>query len=107
MTPDDFRRIAGSMPQTEAVYRRGRFEFRVRRKTFATLEAPADATAVVNLTAEQQDMFVRSEPAAFKPVPGGWGRLGTTCVLLETASEPALHEIIAAAWSNVAPKSQR
>jgi hypothetical protein len=107
MTPDDFRRIARSMPQTEEVYRRGRFEFRVRRTTFATLEGPANSTAVVNLTAEHQDMFVTNEPAAFEPVPGGWGRLGSTRVLLELASEPALRDVIAAAWANAAPKNLR
>jgi hypothetical protein len=107
MTREDFRRIARSMPQTEEIYRRQRFEFRVRRSTFATLDGPANAMAVLNLTTEQQDMFVTKDPAAFKPVPGGWGRLGITCVLLDAASESALHDIIAAAWSNVAPKNLR
>jgi hypothetical protein len=45
MGPNDFRRIALSMPETVEIYRRGASLFRVERKTFASLEGPGDTLA--------------------------------------------------------------
>jgi hypothetical protein len=88
MTPEEFRRIALSLPEAQEVYRRGRSHFRVERKAFATLEGPGDAVATVNLTPDQQSMFMHEAPKAFVPVPGGWGRLGSTSVLLASLLVP-------------------
>jgi hypothetical protein len=105
MTPDDFRRIALSMPEAVEVNRREHSEFRVERKAFASLEGPADTVAMLNLTSEQQAMFMHAAPKAFVSVPGGWGRLGSTNVLLASADESTVESAVAAAWRNVAPKS--
>jgi hypothetical protein len=104
MTPEDFRRIALSMPESVEVYRRGRSHFRVERRAFATLEGPGDAVATVNLTPDQQSTFVHGAPKAFVPVPGGWGRLGSTNVLLAAVTKQLLESALGAAWRNVAPK---
>ena len=71
MTPEDFRHIALSMPEAVEVHRRDHLEFRVERRTFASLEAPANAMAIVNLTPEQQAMFMHAAPKAFVPAAGG------------------------------------
>jgi hypothetical protein len=92
------------MPETEEVYRWGQSQFRVNRKTFATLEGATDSWAVVQLTPDQQANFLGS---AFAPVSGGEGRLGATVVRLEAADERTVKEALAAAWSNVAPKPRR
>jgi hypothetical protein len=105
MTPRDFRRIALSRPETVEVYCRGHSEFRLERKTFASLKGPADAMAMVNLTSEQQAMFMHAAPRAFVSIPSGWGRLGRTNVLLGFVQEAMLESSLAAAWCNVAPKS--
>jgi hypothetical protein len=105
MTPDDFRRIALSMPEATEVYRWEHSEFRVERRTFASLGAPADAVATLNLTSEQQAVFQDSAPRVFEPVPGGWGRLGSTNVLLAWAEELTVESAVEAAWRNVVPKS--
>jgi hypothetical protein len=62
MTPEEFRRIALSLPEAKEVYRRGRTHFRVERKAFATLEGPGDTVATVNLTPDQQSMFMHEAP---------------------------------------------
>ena len=105
MTPDDFRRLALSMPEAIEIYRRGRSEFRVERRTFACLEGPADTIATIHLTPEQQAMFMHVAPSTFVSVPGGWGRLGATRVVLAYAKEATVEGAIAAAWRNMAPKS--
>jgi hypothetical protein len=104
MTPDDFRRIALSMPEATEVYRRGHSEFRVERRTFASLGGPADTVATLNLTSEQQAVFMHAAPRAFVSVPGGWGRLGSTNVVLAFAKETMVESAVEAAWRNVAPK---
>jgi hypothetical protein len=105
MKSEDFRRIALSMPDTAEVFRRGRSEFRVERKAFASLEGPGDAVATVNLTTDQQSMFAHESPEAFVPVAGGWGRLGRTSVNFRHVTHAQLQSALRAAWQNVAPKS--
>lgn len=101
MIPDDFRRIALSMPRSVEVHRHGHSKFRVERKTFATLEGPADSMAFVRFTPEQQATFVTKEPAVFVRVSGHWGRLGTTWVHLAAADEATVRNAISVAWANV------
>ena len=105
MIPDDFRRLALSMPKAAEKYRRGRSEFRVERKTFACLEGPADTIATIHLTTEQQAMFMHVAPRTFVPVLGGWGRLGATRVVLANSEEAAVEVAIAEAWRNMAPRA--
>jgi hypothetical protein len=59
---------------------------------------------MVKLTIEQQSMLVDAEPEIFRPVPGGWGRRGSTNVRLEKADRAALQDALTMAWRNVAPK---
>jgi hypothetical protein len=50
-------------------------------------------------------MFIHAAPRTFVPVPGGWGRLGATSLVLAYAKETIVVSALAAAWRNVAPKS--
>ncbi len=87
MTPDVFRRLALSQPEVVEVYYRGRSEFRVLRRSFASLGGPADSVAMVHLTSEQQSMFMQAAPRTFVPVPGDSGWLRATNVVLVWANE--------------------
>jgi len=104
MTPDDFRRLALSQPEAVESFRKGRSDFRVWRKSFASLECPAASVATIQLTPEQQAMLMQAAPSAFVPVPGGWGRLGATNVVLAHAKEAIVKSALILAWRNVAPK---
>jgi hypothetical protein len=70
MTPDDFRRLALSQPKAVEVYRAGHSEFRVLRKSFASLDGPADSVATVQLTSEQQAMFMQQRQEFLSLFPG-------------------------------------
>jgi hypothetical protein len=107
MTIQDFRRIALSLPEAVENAHMAHPDFRVRDKIFATLGYPDAESGMVKLTVEEQASFVRSEPAAFTPVKGAWGRRGATSVRLEAASEETLRHALALAWHNVAPKRLR
>jgi hypothetical protein len=105
MTPDDFRRLALSQPGAVESFRRGRSDFRVWRKSFAGLDCPAASVATIQLTPEQQAMLMHAAPSTFVPVPGGWGRLGATNVVLAHAKEAIVESALILAWRNAAPKS--
>jgi hypothetical protein len=102
MTPDDFRRLALSRPGAVESFRKGRSDFRVGRKSFASLECLTSSVATIQLTPEQQAMLTQAARSAFVPVPGGWGRLGATNVVLAHAKEAIVESALILAWRNVA-----
>jgi hypothetical protein len=103
MTAQEFRELALSLPEATEAAHMGHPDFRVRGKIFATL-GPDETWGMAKLTAEQQALFVRTEPKVFQPVNGAWGRRGCTYVNLEAASEPSVRQALIAAWRNAAPK---
>src|SRR5947207_15725782 len=98
MTSENFRRIALSFPETTESAHMAHPDFRVRGKIFATLGYPGDDFAMVKLTPDQQQVFVKAEPAVFEPVNGGWGRRGATNVHLRDSARAMTRTAIASAW---------
>jgi YjbR len=96
--------MALSLPSAIEAAHRAHPDFRVGGKIFATLGYPQRGFAMVQLTPEQQELFVRTEPKTFRPVPGGWGKKGSTHVLLRTARNAAVREALSVAYHNRAPK---
>ena len=103
MTADEFRSLALSFPETSEKAHMNHPDFRVRGKIFATL-GPDEDWGMVKLTAEQQALFVRAEPVAYRPASGAWGRRGCTIVRLCDADESSVRQALTAAWRNTAPK---
>lgn len=101
MTTHEFRRIALKLDGATAQKHMGHPDFRVDGKIFATLGVPGRGWGMVKLTPEQQELFVRSQPKAFMPVKGAWGRAGATNVALPTARKGAVREALLMAWGNV------
>src|ERR1044072_9672557 len=102
-TPADFRHLALALSETEERKHLNNPDFRVAGKIFATLAYPNKQFAMVKLTPIQQEDFVQSHPAAFRPVTGAWGRQGCTHVLLAQASQPAAQGASARAWRHHHP----
>ena len=105
MTPDDFRRVALSLPEAQDGGHMGHADFRVGGKIFATLGYPDAGWGMVKLQPAQQEMLVAAEPAMFRPVKGGWGLKGSTNVQLAAADESTLISALRMAWLNTAPRS--
>jgi hypothetical protein len=104
VTEKDFRRIALSMTETTEGSHFGHADFRVGGKIFATLGLIDEGYGVLLLTPEQQAGMVEDEPKIFSPVPGGWGRKGSTRVLLSKVPRDILDAALRAAWTRKAPK---
>ena len=100
MTAQEFRRIALSLEGSIAAAHMGHPDFRAGGKIFATLGYPGRGWGMVKLTPEQQELFVRSQPAAFAPATGAWGRGGSTSVRLPAAKKGAVREALTLAWEN-------
>jgi hypothetical protein len=101
MTPAAFRRIALSMPEAVEASHQGHPDFRVGGKVFATIGYPDERYAMVKLTPAQQAKLVTEAPDMFAPVPGGWGRGGSTNVILAAADKAMVQSALAIAWENV------
>ena len=105
MSAREFRRIALLMPGAVESAHMGHPDFRVAKRIFATLGYPDASFGMVKLTPEQQSMVVAAEPEIFAPVPGGWGRTGSTHVRLKAADSATLKSVLEMAWLNKAPKA--
>jgi hypothetical protein len=105
MTPNDFRRMALSFPDTTEQSHMNHPDFRVGGKIFATLAYPDKTRAMVKLTPVEQEMFVKSHPAMFVPVTGKWGLGGATSVFLKPAKPTVIRKALSAAWQLAAAKS--
>jgi hypothetical protein len=97
-----FRELALALPETAESKHMGHPDFRVAGKIFATLSAD-ETSGCLKLTPQQQAVFVRSEPAVYKPLNGAWGLRGWTRVELAAATEPSLRQALVQAWRNTAP----
>ena len=104
MSPADFKRLALRLPEVMASAHMGHPDFRVGGRIFATLGYPKAGWGMVKLTPDQQEFYVRAQPAAWVPANGSWGRQGATTVLLRLARNALVREALLEAWTNRAPK---
>jgi hypothetical protein len=102
MTAADFRRLALALPDATEGSHFNHPDFRVANKIFATLGYEEQGCGVLLLTPGQQAGMVQDAPAMFSPVPGGWGRKGSTRVHLASVTEDILAAGLRTAWQNKA-----
>ena len=108
MTEGEFRKIALSLPEAVEKSHVSHPDFRVKGgKIFATLGYPRDGFAVLVLTPEQQGELIGRYPEMFEPVKGGWGKRGSTQVLLKAARPEVVESAMKMAWSNAAPRKRK
>jgi hypothetical protein len=105
MPSNRFRLTALKLPGVVEGSHQGHADFRVGQRIFATLGYPDHDWGMVKLTPEQQSILIEAEPDIFRPVPGGWGKRGSTNVRLARADGATLQSALTQAWINVAPKS--
>ena len=98
MQPDQFRKIALSMPEASESSHMDHPDFRVGGLIFASLGYPDDDFGMVVLSPEEQAKFVTEHPKIFAPAKGAWGRSGSTVVRLENVKAPLLRKALVAAW---------
>ena len=75
-------------------------------RIFATLAADG-LSANLKLAADEQALKCTVAPEAFRPVAGGWGRMGWTTLDLAAVSEAELSDALRIAWAHALPKPKR
>ena len=104
MTAAQFREIALSFPEAVEASHMGHPDFRVGGKIFATIGYQNEGRGVLLLSPEEQQEIISQHPEMFEPVPGGWGRCGSTQVLLAHVTQSVLEAAMRKAWQRKAPK---
>jgi hypothetical protein len=106
VTAADARRIALGMRDAIESAHMGHPDFRAGGRIFASLHADMKF-AMVRLTPDQQEAFVRARPSAFAPENGAWGTQGCTRVRLDAVDEETLGEAMTLAWPSRTATSRR
>ena len=94
MTPEDFRKIALSLPGAIESEHMAHPDFRVGGTIFASLGYPDQEHGMVVLPPEEQAKLPRSHPKVFSPAKGAWGKQGSTCVRLEAVGKATLERAL-------------
>jgi hypothetical protein len=100
------RALALTLPEAVEMDHHGFPSFRVRGKIFATVRGDP-ARLMVKLDPEDQANLCASHPDVIAPVPGYWGRKGSTFVAYDRIDEDLARMLLHLAWSGVAPKALR
>jgi hypothetical protein len=97
-TAADFRRIALSFPNVTEHEHGGQPAFTVGGRRFAGLASVAQGYGNLTLTPEIQGGMVADAPNIFLPIPGGFGRMGHTHIILAAADKDTLHDALQTAY---------
>lgn len=103
MTPDEFRALAMTQPETDEGGHMGKSDFRVRKRIFATLDQTR-GIGVLKLGSGDQALMM-SHFDAVSPAAGAWGAKGWTEIRLNGIDAAAMPGWMRTAWTGVAPKT--
>lgn len=103
---ESIRALALALPEAMEADHHGFPSGRVRGKIFCTWRA-TPARLMVKLDPEDQRNLCEGHPELIAPVPGYWGRKGSTFVDYARADDALLTSLLTLAWIGVAPKSLR
>ena len=101
MTPEDVRKLALALPETEEKGHFGTPDFRTRNKIFCTLR-PEEGTAVLKLPMEDQEAVTTLQPDVFSLA--GWSHQGWTKVVLANVQPGEFEVLMVLAWKKLATK---
>ena len=101
LTSDDVRRAALALPEAYEAPHFDIASFRVGKKIFCTIHT-AEPRIMLKLDPEDQHNLCDGE--VIQPVPGYWGRGGSTFVYYEMLAAERLPDLMRLAWATVAPK---
>jgi hypothetical protein len=99
----DIRSLALELPETVEADHHGKASFQVAGKILCTIHVD-QPRIMVKLEPEDQHNMAAAHPGVIEPVPGYWGRKGSTFVRYEQADEALLRTLLWLAWTHVAPK---
>jgi hypothetical protein len=103
VTPDDVRRVALSLPETEERLTWDIPTFRVRNKIFVSMSQD-ESSMGFKFPREERTEMIAAEPSKFFVIDGHDDTFNWLRVRLSSIDEDELREIIVDAWRQTAPK---
>lgn len=100
---ESIRTMALAQPEAVEMDHHGMPSFRVAGRIFATLRSEPPRL-MVKLDPEDQRNLAQGHPGVIAPVPGYWGRKGSTFVDYDQADSALIAALLRLAWAGVAPK---
>ena len=95
------RKAALSLPETEEYLHFQLPAFRVGKKIFATIHKDKNFM-MVKLSLIDQSVFCSFDKEIIFPVPGGWGRQGSTFINLKKVKKSLFMDALTTAWKTIA-----
>ena len=99
---DTLRTLALSFPEATEEPHFEKTSFRIKKKIFATYDAPT-GLACLKLSEAEQDVFAVAAKGIIYPVANQWGKQGWTLVDLRKVHKALFTEALKAAYCEVAP----
>ena len=99
------RQAALSLPETEEYRHFYLPAFRVNKKIFATIHEDK-SFMMVKLSLLDQSVFCSFNSEIIFPLPGGWGKHGSTFINLQKVKKNLFMDALTTAWKNIASKKQ-
>lgn len=106
MTENQFRELCMQLENVEELPHFEKTSFRIKKKIFATLNAPA-GRATVLLTEEDQSLYFLMDKEMVYPVPNKWGKYGWTHISLAKALPDVVEEILQKSYRLVQQKIRK
>lgn len=106
VTPETFRKMALALPGTIEMPHFNRASFRINKRIFATL-IENDKIAVLMFSPLQQSVFCAFDKTIIYPVPGGWGRQGSTIFELRTIKKAMMQDALTVVYNEILNKSSK
>jgi hypothetical protein len=100
---ESIRAMALAQPEAVEMDHHGMPSFRVAGRIFATLRSDPPRL-MVKLDPEDQRNLAQGHPGVIAPVPGYWGRKGSTFVDYSQADAALIAALLRLAWAGVAPR---
>ena len=100
VTVETFRQMALSLPGVIELPHFDRASFRVNKKIFATMKEK-DNIAVLMFSPIQQSVFCAFDKTIIYPVPGGWGRQGSTIFELGKIKKTMMKDALSVVYNGI------
>jgi hypothetical protein len=100
------RQMALAFPGAEEKDHFGMPSFRVKNKIFCTIHVKHEKV-MVKLSLIDQSVFCQLDKNTIYPVPGGWGRQGSTFIELRKVMKSILKDALTKAFTRVTSKRSK
>jgi hypothetical protein len=106
VSTETFRQMALSFPGAIELPHFDRASFRVNKRIFATMDEKANI-AVLMFSTLEQSVFCAFDKTIIYPVPGGWGRQGSTIFELGKIKKAMLKDALTVVYNEIVTKTEK